>query len=63
MLCSDYEAIKPDILILGKALSGGILPISAVLSSDEIMLTIEPGQHGSTYEVENRLLVGNSWQR
>ena len=49
MLCSDYEAIKPDILILGKALSGGILPISAVLSSDEIMLTIEPGQHGSTY--------------
>ena len=49
MLCSDYENIKPDILILGKALSGGILPISAVLSSDEIMLTIEPGQHGSTY--------------
>jgi ornithine--oxo-acid transaminase len=49
MLCSDYENIRPDILILGKALSGGILPISAVLSSDEIMLTIEPGQHGSTY--------------
>ena len=49
MLCSDYDNIKPDILILGKALSGGILPISAVLSSDEIMLTIKPGQHGSTY--------------
>jgi len=49
MLCSDYANIKPDILILGKALSGGILPISAVLSSDEIMLTIKPGQHGSTY--------------
>jgi len=49
MLCCDYENIKPDILILGKALSGGILPVSAVLSSDEIMLTIEPGQHGSTY--------------
>jgi ornithine--oxo-acid transaminase len=49
MLCSDYDNIKPDILILGKALSGGILPNSAVLSSDEIMLTIKPGQHGSTY--------------
>ena len=49
MLCCDYENIKPDILILGKALSGGILPVSAVLSSDEIMLTIQPGQHGSTY--------------
>ena len=49
MLCSEYDNIKPDILILGKALSGGILPISAVLSSDEIMLTIKPGQHGSTY--------------
>lgn len=49
LLCSDYDGIKPDILILGKALSGGILPVSAVLARDEIMLTIKPGQHGSTY--------------
>lgn len=49
MLCCDYESVKPDILILGKALSGGVYPVSAVLASDEIMLTIKPGQHGSTY--------------
>jgi ornithine--oxo-acid transaminase len=49
LLASDYENIKPDILVLGKALSGGIMPVSAVLSSNEIMLTIKPGQHGSTY--------------
>jgi ornithine--oxo-acid transaminase len=49
MLASDHENIKPDILILGKALSGGIMPVSAVLSNNEIMLTIKPGQHGSTY--------------
>ncbi|MBD0295440.1 MAG: ornithine--oxo-acid transaminase, partial [Flavisolibacter sp.] len=49
MLACDYEGVKPDILILGKALSGGLLPVSAVLSSDEIMLTIRPGEHGSTY--------------
>ncbi len=49
MLCCDHEGVHPDILILGKALSGGILPVSAVLASDEIMLTIKPGQHGSTY--------------
>ena len=49
MLASDYDNIKPDILVLGKALSGGIMPVSAVLSSDQIMLTIKPGQHGSTY--------------
>ena len=49
MLACDYEAVHPDILILGKALSGGILPVSAVLSNDEIMLTIQPGEHGSTY--------------
>jgi ornithine--oxo-acid transaminase len=49
MLACDYEDVKPDILILGKALSGGILPVSAVLASDEIMLTIKPGEHGSTY--------------
>jgi ornithine--oxo-acid transaminase len=49
MLACDHEAVKPDILILGKALSGGLLPISAVLANDEIMLTIKPGEHGSTY--------------
>jgi len=49
MLACDHENVHPDILILGKALSGGILPISAVLADDEIMLTIQPGQHGSTY--------------
>ena len=49
MLACDYENVHPDILILGKALSGGILPVSAVLSNDEIMLTIQPGEHGSTY--------------
>lgn len=49
MLASDHEGVKPDILILGKALSGGVMPISAVLARDEIMLTIKPGQHGSTF--------------
>lgn len=49
MLACDYEDVKPDILILGKALSGGVLPVSAVLARDEIMLTIKPGEHGSTY--------------
>lgn len=49
LLACDYEAVKPDILILGKALSGGVLPVSAVLARDEIMLTIQPGEHGSTY--------------
>ncbi|RLO03696.1 hypothetical protein DYB28_007825 [Aphanomyces astaci] len=49
MLCVDYDGVKPDILILGKALSGGVYPVSAVLTSDEIMLNIKPGQHGSTY--------------
>jgi ornithine--oxo-acid transaminase len=49
MLACDHENVKPDILILGKALSGGMLPVSAVLTSDEIMLTIQPGEHGSTY--------------
>ena len=49
MLCCDHENVKPDILILGKALSGGTLPVSAVLADDEIMLTIKPGEHGSTY--------------
>lgn len=45
----DWEDVKPDIMILGKAISGGVLPVSAVLSSREIMLTIQPGQHGSTF--------------
>lgn len=49
MLACDHEGVKPDILILGKALSGGVLPVSAVLANDEIMLTIKPGEHGSTY--------------
>ncbi len=49
MLACDHENVRPDILILGKALSGGVLPVSAVLADDEIMLTIRPGEHGSTY--------------
>jgi len=49
LLACDYEGFKPDLLILGKALSGGVLPVSAVLARDEIMLTIKPGEHGSTY--------------
>lgn len=49
LLCCDHEGVKPDVLILGKALSGGVLPVSAVLSSDEVMLTIKPGEHGSTF--------------
>lgn len=49
MLDSMYDGIKPDIVILGKALSGGVLPVSAIMTSSEIMLTIKPGEHGSTY--------------
>lgn len=49
MLACDHENVRPDILILGKALSGGVLPVSAVLTDDEVMLTIGPGEHGSTY--------------
>jgi ornithine--oxo-acid transaminase len=49
ILAIDHHQIKPDILILGKALSGGVLPVSAVLANDEIMLTIKPGEHGSTF--------------
>ena len=49
MLATDFEAARPDILILGKALSGGVLPVSAVLADDEIMMCIRPGEHGSTY--------------
>jgi ornithine--oxo-acid transaminase len=49
MLACDHEDVHPDILVLGKALSGGMLPVAAVLANDEIMLTIRPGEHGSTY--------------
>jgi ornithine--oxo-acid transaminase len=49
MLACDHENVRPDIIILGKALSGGTLPVSAVLCDDEIMMTIKPGEHGSTY--------------
>ncbi len=49
MLACDHENIHPDILLLGKALSGGVLPVSAVLADNEIMMTIKPGEHGSTY--------------
>ncbi|MBA4257751.1 MAG: ornithine--oxo-acid transaminase [Chitinophaga sp.] len=49
MLACDHESVRPDILILGKALSGGVLPVSAVLADDFIMMNIKPGEHGSTY--------------
>ncbi len=49
MLASDHEGVRPDLLILGKALSGGVLPISVVLADDDIMLVIKPGEHGSTF--------------
>lgn len=49
MLACDHENVHPDILILGKALAGGVYPVSAVLANDDIMLTIKPGEHGSTY--------------
>ncbi|SKA19323.1 ornithine--oxo-acid transaminase [Sediminibacterium ginsengisoli] len=49
MLACDHENVRPDILILGKALSGGTLPVSAILADDEIMMNIKPGEHGSTY--------------
>jgi ornithine--oxo-acid transaminase len=49
MLACDHEGVRPDILVLGKAVSGGMFPVSCVLADDEIMLTIKPGEHGSTY--------------
>jgi len=49
LLACDHENVRPDILILGKALSGGVYPVSAVLADDEIMLCIKPGEHGSTF--------------
>ncbi len=48
-ICCDYAGVKPDILVLGKALGGGVYPVSAVLGNDEVMLTLKPGQHGSTF--------------
>lgn len=48
-LACDHEEVRPDVVVLGKALSGGMFPVSCVLADDEIMLTIRPGQHGSTY--------------
>jgi ornithine--oxo-acid transaminase len=49
LLACDHEGVKPDLLILGKALSGGMYPVSAVLANDDVMLCVKPGQHGSTY--------------
>jgi ornithine--oxo-acid transaminase len=49
MLACDHEKVRPDIVILGKALSGGTMPVAAILADDEVMLTIKPGEHGSTY--------------
>ena len=49
LFCCQHEGVKPDILILGKALSGGVFPVSAALADDEVMLTIKPGEHGSTF--------------
>ena len=49
MLACDHEAVRPDIVILGKALSGGVLPVSAVLADDDVMMCIKPGEHGSTF--------------
>eukprot|EP01111_Echinosteliopsis_oligospora_P003588 TRINITY_DN1562_c0_g1_i1.p1 TRINITY_DN1562_c0_g1~~TRINITY_DN1562_c0_g1_i1.p1 ORF type:complete len:433 (+),score=117.57 TRINITY_DN1562_c0_g1_i1:187-1485(+) len=49
MLCSDWDEIKPDVVLLGKAISGGVLPLSVVLANKQVMLVIKPGEHGSTY--------------
>lgn len=49
MLCSEWDDVKPDMVVLGKALGGGVFPVSAVLASDEVMLTLKPGEHGSTF--------------
>ena len=49
MLCSEHDGVRPDIVILGKALGGGVLPVSACLADDDIMLNILPGEHGSTF--------------
>jgi acetylornithine/succinyldiaminopimelate/putrescine aminotransferase len=49
MLCVEHEGIRPDVVLLGKALSGGVYPVSAVLADREVMLCVRPGEHGSTY--------------
>jgi ornithine--oxo-acid transaminase len=49
LLACDHEGVRPDVLILGKAISGGVFPVSAVLADDDIMLVIKPGEHGSTF--------------
>lgn len=49
LLACDHEGVRPDVLILGKAISGGVMPVSAVLADDDVMLCIKPGEHGSTY--------------
>jgi ornithine--oxo-acid transaminase len=49
LLCCDHEGVRPDMALLGKALSGGLLPVSAVLADDDVMLTLKPGEHGSTF--------------
>ncbi len=49
LLACDHEGVRPDVLILGKAISGGVMPVSAVLADDDIMLVIKPGEHGSTF--------------
>lgn len=49
MLCVDHDQIRPDVVLLGKALSGGVYPVSAVLADRDVMLCIKPGEHGSTY--------------
>ena len=49
MLCSEHDGVRPDIVVLGKALGGGVLPVSACLADDDIMLNIKPGEHGSTF--------------
>jgi len=49
MLCVEHENVRPDVVVLGKALSGGMMPVSAVLCNDDVMLTLKPGTHGSTY--------------
>jgi len=48
-MCYEWDGIKPDIVAMGKAMSGGTMPVSAVACNDDIMLTIKPGEHGSTY--------------
>lgn len=49
MLCVDHDQVRPDVVLLGKALSGGVYPVSAVLADRDVMLCIKPGEHGSTY--------------